>query len=284
MPYSYQSLTAALTDAGIPLADAREEASLLLTAFGGADRVTLLCDRQKIYDSDALTEAVGKRLRRYPLQYILGSWAFFGCSFKVDERCLIPRPDTELLVETAIRYLPHGGIFADLCTGSGCVAIAILKHRPDLTAVALELFPETLSLACENAERNDVVARFVPLQADLLTDGLEKLSAYAPLSGIVSNPPYIPCKVCDTLSPELFYEPRAALDGGTDGLLFYRKILSDYVSLLTADAPLLLEIGYDQGEELLSLGQAHLPGQPSDIIHDLGNQPRVAVFGHRRAT
>ncbi|MBQ9780920.1 MAG: peptide chain release factor N(5)-glutamine methyltransferase [Clostridia bacterium] len=280
MAYSYQSLTQTLIDGGIDPADAKEEAILLLTAFAGADRVTLLCDRHKLYATPALMAAVGKRLTRYPLQYILGTWDFFGCTFKVDESCLIPRPDTELLVETAITALPKGGIFADLCTGSGCVAVAILKHRPDLTAVALELYPETLSLAVENAKLNGVAHRLIPLRADLLTEGREALAAYAPLCGIVSNPPYIPRVVVDGLAPELFYEPRAALDGGEDGLVFYRKILSDYTSLLAPNAPLMVEIGYDQGDALTALGKIYLPNIPAEIICDLGGNHRVAAFRH----
>ncbi len=280
MPYSHKSLTDKLTEVGISRGDALEEARLLLETFGGADRVSLLCDRTKLYDSPALTEAVEKRLTRYPLQYILGTWDFFGCTFKVDEHCLIPRPDTEILVETAIRELPQGGIFADLCTGSGCIAVAVLKHRPDLTAVALELFPEALALAVENARLNGVKDHFVPVCADLLEDGVDKLASYAPFSGILSNPPYIPRAEVDALAPELFFEPRAALDGGEDGLIFYRKILSDYPALLAPDAPILLEIGYDQGDALTDLGETYLPHMTSEIIRDLGGNPRVAAFRH----
>ena len=176
-------------DGGIDPADAKEEALLLLTAFAGVDRVTLLCDRHKIYDTSALNAAVEKRLTRYPIQYILGKWDFYGCTFRVDEHCLIPRPDTEILVEQAVAALPVGGVFADLCTGSGCVAVAILKARPDLRAVALELYPETLRLAEENAELNGVSDRMIPLCADLLNDGIDALASHAPLCGIVSNPP-----------------------------------------------------------------------------------------------
>lgn len=268
-------------DGGIDPADAKEEALLLLTAFAGVDRVTLLCDRHKIYDTPALNAAVEKRLTRYPIQYILGKWDFYGCTFRVDEHCLIPRPDTEILVEQAVAALPEGGVFADLCTGSGCVAVAILKARPDLRAVALELYPETLRLAEENAELNGVSDRMIPMCADLLNGGVDALASHAPLCGIVSNPPYIPQKVVDGLAPELFFEPRAALDGGEDGLVFYRKILSDYTPLLAADAPLLLEIGYDQGDALRALGKRYLPHVPAEIVCDLGGQPRVAVFRHR---
>lgn len=278
MPYSYHSLSMCLTALGIPMEDAKEEARLLLETFAGADRAQLLCDRHRMYDAPALSSAVEKRLTRYPLQYILGSWDFFGLPFKVNEHCLIPRPDTETLVEEAIRILPEGGTFADLCTGSGCIAVGILKHRPDLRAVALELYPETLALARENAAMNDVADRFIPVCADLLTCGRKALAPYAPLCGLVSNPPYIPKSVVDGLAPELFFEPRAALEGGEDGLIFYRRILADYTSLLLLTAPILLEIGYDQAEALVTLGRTYLPKASADVIRDLGGNPRVVVF------
>lgn len=280
MPYSYHSLSACLEAAGLPPESAKEEALLLLEAFADVSRVSLLCDRHRVYHAPALDAAVEKRLARYPLQYILGQWDFFGCTFKVNEHCLIPRPDTELLVETAIKILPRGGVFADLCTGSGCIAVSVLKHRPDLCAVALELYPDTLALAVENAEGNGVAQRFIPVCADLLTDGKEALLSHAPLCGILSNPPYIPRAVVDELAPELFFEPRAALDGGEDGLIFYRKILADYPDLLDAQAPLLLEIGYDQADALLSLGRTYCPHRSAEILTDLGGNPRVAAFRH----
>ena len=283
MPYSYQQLSACLAASGIPLADAREEAVLLLEAFGQESRVDILCDRNRVYDTPALDHAVERRLLRYPLQYILGEWDFFGLTFKVNEHCLIPRPDTEILVETAIQTLPHGGVFADLCTGSGCIAVSVLKHRPDLTAVALELFPDTLALACENAVLHEVRDRFIPLCADLLTNGREVLAPYAPLCGILSNPPYIPKADVDALEPELFFEPRAALDGGEDGMVFYQKILSDYTDLLAPGAPVLFEISYDGAEKTIELGKTYLPHASCEIIKDLGQNPRVAAFLHPTA-
>ena len=283
MPYSYQQIISCLTASGIPAPDAREEALLLLDSFSQANRVDILCDRHRIYDAPGLDVAVQRRLARYPLQYILGEWAFFGLTFKVNEHCLIPRPDTEILVETAIRTLPQGGVFADLCTGSGCIAISVLKHRPDLTAVALELFDETLALATQNAELHRVRDRFIPLCADLLTNGREALASYAPLCGIVSNPPYIPKADVDALAPELFFEPRAALDGEADGMIFYEKILSDYTDLLSPDAPILFEISYDGAEKMRDLGKKHIPHASCEIIRDLGQNPRVATFLHPAA-
>ena len=278
MPYSYQSLCQVLKNAGIPPHEAKDEAALLLQHFTGVSRATCLCDRQKMYDAPLLDEAVQRRLTHYPLQYILGTWEFFGLTFKVNEHCLIPRPDTELLVETAIQKLPKGAIFADLCTGSGCIAVSILKNRPDTKAYALELFPETLSLAVENAKINGVGDRFVPICADLLHGGREALQGFAPMQAVVSNPPYIPRKVVDELAPELFFEPRAALDGGDDGLTFYRAILEDYPSLLSKGGQILLEIGYDQAESLESLGKIYLPNASYTCLKDLGGQDRVVCF------
>ena len=271
MPHSYRSLTRVLASAGIE--DASDEAALLLERFAGVSRVSLMLERDREYAVPALDAAVLKRLERYPLQYILGTWDFFGLPFTVNEHCLVPRPDTECLVEEAI-----GGRFADLCTGSGCIAVATLANRPDLTAVALELFPDTLALAVQNAADNRVVDRFIPVQADLLQGGIEALAEHGPLDAILSNPPYIPTAVVYTLAPEVKCEPFAALDGGADGLIFYRTILRDYPKLLKPGGQILLEIGYDQGDALRTLCDAYLPGADVRILRDLGGCDRVVVI------
>lgn len=276
MPYSYHSLTAALASAGIE--EAPWEARLLLERLTDASPATLMADRHRVFDSPALDAAVEKRLTRYPLQYILGEWDFCGLTFTVNENCLIPRPDTEILVEEAIRLLPKNARVADLCTGSGCVAVATLCHRPDITAAALELFPETLALAAHNAERNGVADRFTPICADLLGDGVTLLGKSAPFDAILSNPPYIPTAVVADLSPEVHTEPHAALDGGKDGLLFYHAILRDYAPMVKPGGLILLEIGYDQGEALVSLGREYIPDGTTRILKDLGGNHRVAVI------
>lgn len=280
MSHSYRSLYDDLTDAGIPAADVGDEAALLLEKFCGVSRVACLCDRDKHYDSPALDTAVLRRAQRYPLQYILGEWDFYGMTFEVNEHCLIPRSDTEILVEEAIRTLPQGAVFADLCTGSGCIAVAVLAKRPDTKAVVLELFPDTLSLAMKNAEAHGVADRMTPICEDLLSGGREVMGKYAPFHAILSNPPYIPRQVVDGLAPELFFEPRAALDGGEDGLIFYREILKSYADLLHPDGQMLLEIGYDQAKELAALGNMYLPDADFSCLKDLGGQDRVAVFRH----
>lgn len=276
MSYSYVTLSHALASAGIE--EAAYEAALLLHRFAGVSRVSLLADREREFDLPLLEEAVRRRLEREPLQYILGSWEFFGLTFTVNSHCLVPRADTECLVEEAIRRLPREARFADLCTGSGCIAVATLSSRPDLRGVALELYPDTLALAEQNAADNGVSHRFTPLQADLLSGGAEALREFAPLDALLSNPPYIPTHVIEGLSPEVKREPRAALDGGEDGLVFYRAILRDYAPLVRPGGLIILEIGYDQGDALRLLAAEQMPRASVEVLKDLGGQDRVVCL------
>lgn len=276
MAYSYHSLTKALQDVGIDTP--AYEASILLQAFAQVTQAGLMADRERLYATPALEEAVARRLAREPLQYILGEWEFYGCQFMINEHCLVPRPDTELLVETAIRILPHRAHVVDLCSGSGCIAVATLVHRPDVTADALELYPETLGLACRNAERNGVAERFIPVEADLLGDGVSRLTPYAPYDAILSNPPYIPTADIAELSPEVKHEPFAALDGGADGLTFYRAILRDYAPLVKPGGHILLEMAYNQAEDLKRLTAEYLPMASVEILRDLGGNDRVTLI------
>jgi release factor glutamine methyltransferase len=262
-----------LTEAGIE--EPAYEASLLLETFAKATRTSLMIDRTRLYDDPTLEEAITRRLAREPLQYILGEWDFFGCRFEVNPHCLIPRPDTEVLVEAAVRLLPPNAHFADLCTGSGCIAVATLVHRPDATVDALELYPETLRIACENAVRNGVTERFTPIRADLLSEGREALLPRAPYDAILSNPPYIPTADIASLSPEVRREPFAALDGGADGMTFYRAILRDYAPLVKPWGYILLEMAYDQAEDLRRLAERYLPDAAVEILRDLGGNDRV---------
>ncbi len=276
MPYSYRTLVRTLDAAGVE--EPTYEAELLIEHYAGLSPATIFSARDRVHEIPALDEAVTRRLEHTPLQYILGEWNFYGCTFRVNEHCLIPRPDTEILVEEAICRLPRRAHFADLCTGSGCIAVATLAHRPDTTAVALELYPETLKLATDNARENGVFARFMPIKADLLADGREALTASAPFDAILSNPPYIPTADWAELSPEVHHEPRAALDGGTDGLLFYRAILRDYVSLVKPGGCILLEIGFDQADALRALCNMYTPDATVTVCRDLGGRDRVVII------
>lgn len=301
MPYSLDTLTSTLSCAGVQ--EAREEAMWLLTHFLHISRASLLCDCHRLYDAPSLEKAVQQRLAHYPLQYILGCWDFFGLSFRVDDRCLIPRPDTEILVEEAVRLIPSGGLVADLCTGSGCIAVALLATRRDLQCAALELYPDTLALAVENAAACGVQDRFLPVQADLLQGGADKLAALCREAGttctrkvqeslcdvqsgtiqtgfsaLLSNPPYISHAALAEVAPELSYEPRAALDGGEDGLTFYRAILTDYRHLLIDGGLLFLEIGYDQAEDVKRLAERAGSWRDARVVKDLGGRDRVVIL------
>lgn len=223
--------------------------------------------------SQELIEALNKRIEGYPLQYIIGKWWFWDCEFEVNENCLIPRPDTEILVEQAVRRIKRNGSFIDLCTGSGCIAISILHTRKDLISKAVDLFPQTLNLAVLNAKKNNVDDRFFGICKDVLNpkDKIEGI-----YDAILSNPPYIRTSVIDTLSKEVLHEPRAALDGGIDGLDFYKAIIDIYIDSLTEDGFFAFEIGYDQGDDLIKLAKENKFA--CEIIKDYGGCDRVAIL------
>ena len=265
---TYQQIRQKLADAGIE--SASWDAECLICHYFSTSRTAILADPERQYESDALSVAVQRRCNREPLQYLLGEWDFYRQTYEVTPDCLIPRSDTEILVEEAIRLLPENAVFADLCTGSGCIAISTLAERRDTRAFALEKFPNTLEIAKRNAQRNGVSDRFTPILADVLIPPTE----FPTLDAILSNPPYIVSEVIDTLSPEVKREPRVALDGGEDGLLFYRAILKSYAHFLSPDGFFLFEIGYDQGEALVSLGKEHGFSE-SRVIKDFGGCDRV---------
>ena len=252
-----EQIRARLTQAGIE--NARFEARLLAESFAG----------------DALTSAVERRCSHYPLQYILGEWDFYRESYEVSEDCLIPRADTELLVEKAVALLPRGAKLLDLCTGSGCVAISTLCARTDVSAVGIDLFDRTLDIADRNAQRNGVSERLTLMRADVLQAPPQELKSGS-FSAIVSNPPYIRDDIVPTLQKEVQYEPQAALCGGEDGLVFYRSILDRWTCLLARDGFVLIEIGYDQGEALITLGRQK--GLTVNVFSDLGGNDRVVLL------
>lgn len=273
--YSYITLTETLFDAGIGDKETcRYEAAILLEHFCGVRRVMLPLRKEEIFQSESLSLAVEKRCNRYPLQYLVGEWQFCTETYTVTADCLIPRMDTELLVEAADELLPENGRFIDLCTGSGCIAVSLLVARPDSSGVAVDLYSRTLALAKHNAERNGVHTRIGFKEADVLSPAfMEDLGSF---DLILSNPPYIPTKVVETLSPEVKYEPRVALDGGADGLDFYRVLITEYPRYLNAGGCMILEIGYDQGEAIKRLSIE--AGMHCEIRKDLGGNDRVVIL------
>ncbi len=256
-----------LSEAGID--GAAEEARLLLSHFSGLSAAALL-GQDPSCDDPALTEAVRRREQREPLAYILGEAPFYRSLLRVTPDCLIPRADTERLVELAVARLPQGARFLDACTGSGAIAVTVLSERPDTVAVATDISEGALAVARENAERLGVSRRLTLLRSDLLSEAPE-----GRFHAILSNPPYIPSAVLPTLSPEVGREPSLALDGGPDGLLFYRRLLS-LSALLFDGGFLLLECGYDQKEGMAA--HAAERGFRMEAYYDYGKNFRGCIL------
>ncbi|MBR0507844.1 MAG: peptide chain release factor N(5)-glutamine methyltransferase [Clostridia bacterium] len=239
--------------------DARLEASFLLRASG------FRSPYQNVTEADAklLEPLIERRLSGEPLQYVLGEWEFYGLSFYVDKSVLIPRPDTEILVETAIGLLSEDRRdVLDLCCGSGCIGIA-LAACASARVTAADISADALALAERNARRNGVALTTV--QSDLF-DAVE-----GAFDLIVSNPPYLSGKEMDARDASLRYEPALALYGGEDGLDFYRRIAADYRRYLKPGGALLLEIGMTQRDAVEALFEH------GECICDYGGRPRVIV-------
>ncbi|MBE6729124.1 MAG: peptide chain release factor N(5)-glutamine methyltransferase [Ruminococcaceae bacterium] len=190
-----------------------------------------------------------QRLSHYPLQYILGEWSFYGLNFYVGEGCLIPRADTEVLVDTAFEFLkenPKAKVL-DLCAGSGCIGITIANRYKDTSVTLVEKYDVPYSYCERNIHRNPSETMTL-VKADIFDyEPKEKFDL------IVSNPPYISAKDMENLSEEVLNEPDSALYGGEDGLDFYRVILRRYKDCLKEGGRLAVEIGYDQCEAVTSM-------------------------------
>lgn len=268
----YSVLTKRLEAAGIE--DASYDARVLLKTFAqGSDR-DILSDKD--ITGEGLIEAVERREKRVPLQYIIGEVGFFREVYKVNENCLIPRADTEHLVEYAVGKLGCGSRFLDLCTGSGCIAISTLKNTKGTTAVACDVSESALTLAKENAEINGVLSRLELKRCDLMSDCDTEAFLKEKFDAILSNPPYVKNEEYETLEKEIYFEPRIAFVGGKDGLDFYKRILSRFKDALTEDGFFAFEIGYEQGEPLLKIAKEN--GFVAEIITDYSGNDRVAVL------
>ena len=258
--------------------DARREARLLAQfAFqkGAADLILSENDAAPDGAARALFETcLARRAAREPLQHILGTTDFFELELITDARALIPRPDSEVVVEAALELLPTSfdGLIADLGTGSGCLLLACLSHRPNARGIGLDASMAALTLAQENAHKTGLSHR-----AEFGHSSWENWNGWADCDLIISNPPYIETTVLDTLQLEVRrFDPTSALDGGADGLDAYRSIFAGYANH-KASAPLVLEIGYDQAESVPKLAnQFNLDCVA--VRRDLGSNPRALTF------
>lgn len=251
------------------VAEAQLNAWYLLSEAFSITRMDYFLDKGKEGDIDKeklYRQWLEKRATHYPLEYILGKQEFMGLGFKVNENVLIPRQDTEILVERVLSTA-KGKKVLDMCTGSGCIAISIAKLVETEVTHAVDISKGALEVARENAKLNEVSVEFI--ESDLFTNVVEKYDI------IVSNPPYIESEVIETLMPEVKqYEPRLALDGTADGLYFYEKISKEARKYLTESGEIFYEIGYNQGEAVTNIlreaGFSYV-----EVIKDLAGLDRV---------
>lgn len=257
----------ALSAAGI--SSALREARMLAEHICGIPdyRLPLVGDDEL---GDEYGRAVYRRASREPLQYIIGKWWFYGREFFVNENCLIPRPETEMLVDIAKSRLA-GGRLLDLCTGSGCVALSILAELPEATAVAVDISHEALAVARRNCEALHLSSRCEFLEADVTVPPVisEKFDV------ITANPPYIAADDMPLLEPELSYEPPIALTDGKDGLSVVGGIIRNYAALLADDGVMAIEIGADEGDAATALAKD--AGLSASVMNDLSGKCRVLV-------
>lgn len=260
-----------LLDCGIE--NAAYEVRCFFGRFGGLRSGVIFGN--EVSHAPELYYAIQRRLKREPFGYILGDTGFYNEVYITTPSVLVPRQDTEILVDYAVKNLPAGARFLDICTGSGCVAISTLKNTEETTALAIDISADAIDIAEKNRDKNlgdEGKGRLTLAVADALTflPG-EKFDA------ILSNPPYISERVYRELEDEIFYEPKIAfVGGGEDGGDFYRALTTKYKNYLAEGGFIAYEIGYDQAELLRSIAKDE--GFGIEIIKDYSGNDRVAVL------
>jgi release factor glutamine methyltransferase len=266
-----------LREAGVP--SARREAGSLLAHVIERDRTFLISHAEDPLGMEAFKrfrEVVQRRALGEPLQYITGRQDFYGREFRVSSQVLIPRPETELLVESALQVIDqNASVFCDVGTGSGCIAVTLLCERPNTRGVALDVSPAALKIAKQNAVDHGVESRL----SFAISDCFESLPQESnQFDLIVSNPPYVAANVVAGLQREVRdHEPIVALTPGPDGLSIIRRLIKEAPDFLRKDGYLLLEIGFDQGEAVERLVKGRT-WQLVDIRPDLQGIPRIVVL------
>lgn len=255
------------------------DAKVLLKFILKKDNTYIIANANKEMSRDEeneLQESIQKIKDGFPLQYITHNQEFMGIDFEVNQNVLIPQPDTEILVENTIRLVLGNKSLEnqenskkttqilDLCTGSGAIAISLKKYLPDVKIFASDISEKALEVARKNAKNNNVEIEFI--KSDMFENIHEKFDI------IVSNPPYIKSEEIEKLSKEVQNEPKLALDGGKDGLKFYKIISKEIKNYLKENGTLLMEIGYDEANEVMKLFEN------STCIKDYANNDRVIVW------
>jgi len=251
------------------------EAELLLAHVLGCSRTDLYADPEHPVGSRQQAdyqELLNRRARGEPLPYLTGQIEFYGLDFAVDPRVLIPRPETETLVELALEFIAHhpAPVLADVGTGSGCIGVTLAVHAPFARVYALDFSPDALRAAQANALHHGVLDRMTFLQSDLLAALPE------PVDLIAANPPYVAHQDWPTLPREVSaHEPRLALDGGPDGLDLIRKLFEQAPAYLTLGGAVLIEIGATQGRTATQLARRAFPSARITVQTDLSGHDRV---------
>lgn len=258
--------------------NARFEAEQIVMKALDIDRTQLLINGKKTAgknDINAVNEMLVRRKNGEPLQYILGECEFMSLPFYVESGVLIPRADTETLVETVIEEAKSDAKILDICSGSGCIGISLAHYIKDATVTMLDISDKAMNVSEKNIALNGVQDRVTVIKCDILNE-----IPQGEYDVIVSNPPYIETAVIDKLQTEVKdYEPRLALDGGGDGLVFYRRITDTAPQMLNENGILALEIGFDQGKSVSELMKKNF--EDIKVTKDLAGNDRV-VIGRKR--
>lgn len=264
----------------------RLDAEVLLGYVLNKERIFLYVHFDQPLDSEELAkfkECIKKRAMKMPVAYITGVREFMGLDFKVTEATLIPRPDTEILVETAMERLGKiagneagtGKCFADLGTGSGAICLSILNYMKEIEAVTVDISPKAIAVAKENADKFAVSDRIEFLEGDFL----KPLENKGKFTAILSNPPYIPKQDILGLESDVKdFEPMGALDGGIDGLDFYRQLLVKSANYIEDGGFLAIEIGINQSQAILEMAKRNLMWGKVEVIKDLAGIDRCVVL------
>ena len=250
----YNTAVKKLSEAGIDDREARTDAGLLMEFVFGCDRGYIYGHGdEEVTDEEKLSrfrELTAKREEHFPLQHLTNEQSFMGLDFYVDENVLIPRQDTEFLVEEAMIGISDGMKVLDLCSGSGCILISLMKYKNGIEGYASDISDAALRVLRMNAERHGLTDSVTIIKSDLF-DSIPENESF---DAILSNPPYIRTSVIEELAPEVRdHDPYIALDGHEDGLYFYRRIAGESFKRLKLSGLLYLEIGYDQAKAVTEL-------------------------------
>lgn len=231
-------------------------------------------DNVDINKENEYKEYIEKIIKGKPVQYITNNQEFMKLNFYVDENVLIPQPDTEILVEEVIKSIDimENIEILDMCTGSGCIGISLAKNIKNTKVTLVDISKEAIEIAKKNAIQNGVENKVTFIQSDMFENVKGKFDI------IVSNPPYIKTDIIQTLDKQVQNEPHIALDGGEDGLDFYKMLINEAHKYLKKDGKIFLEIGYDQKQEVESLAKQSKHYKKIETIKDLSQNDRVIIL------